>query len=173
MSGPRYRRSAGVLLYRHGAGGVDVFLGHPGGPLWAHKDAGSWTIPKGEFDIASETPFEAALREFAEETSCEIDGDFADLGTIKQPSGKTVYVFALEGDLRADDIESNLFEMEWPPRSGKIEQHPEIDRAAWFPLADARERIMKGQLGFLDRLERLLAGNGATGLPGTTPAPKE
>ncbi len=158
----RYRQSAGILLYRRRDNTVEVLLGHPGGPYWAHKDEGSWTIFKGEFDFAAEKPLDAARREFEEETGLELDGscgsELLDLGTVRQPSGKLVYAFACEGDADATAVESNLFDLEWPPRSGRFEQHPEIDRAAWFDLPRARTMIMRGQVEFLARLERALDG---------------
>jgi len=156
----RYRQSAGILLFRRASGSVEVMLGHPGGPFWAHKDDGSWTIFKGEFDDSAERPVDAARREFAEETGFEssalCETDFLDLGTVRQSSGKLVYAFACEGDGDSRATRSNLFDLEWPPRSGRFEQHPEIDRAEWFDLASARTKIMRGQLPFLDRLESAL-----------------
>lgn len=149
--------SAGILAYRRSSAGVlEVLLGHPGGPLWSHRDAGAWTIPKGLFETG-ESAEEAARREFAEETGTEYLGPLRDLGEVRQRSGKFVHVFAAEFDLDASAVESNLFEMEWPPRSGVLRSYPEIDRAEWFALDHARERIMPGQAAFLGRLEELLA----------------
>lgn len=157
MAAPkRYHQSAGILAWRDCGNGVEVLLGHPGGPFWAHKDAGSWTIPKGEFDTEGESPLEAARREFAEETGFEVAGELTDLGSERMSSGKLVYVFALEADYDASLAFSNLFDLEWPPRSGKIEEFPEIDRTQWFTLLDARPAIMQGQAVFLDRLRDAL-----------------
>jgi predicted NUDIX family NTP pyrophosphohydrolase len=153
----RYRQSAGILAWRDSELGIEVLLGHPGGPFWAHKDAGSWTIPKGEFDPAAESPLQAARREFAEETGFVADGEFVDLGTVRMKSGKIVYVFAVKAEYDASLAVSNLFELEWPPHSGKTEEFPEVDRAKWFGLAEARMAIMEGQLEFLARLESALA----------------
>jgi predicted NUDIX family NTP pyrophosphohydrolase len=156
------RQSAGILLYkRTGNGGVRVFLVHPGGPLWAKKDDGAWSIPKGEYE-AGEEPLAAARREFAEETGSAIDGNFVALQPLKQPSGKTVCAWAVEGDIDASGIRSNVFTLEWPPRSGRFAQYPEVDRAEWFPLDTARARILRGQAGFLDQLGSLLAAGAAT-----------
>ena len=124
------KRSAGLLLYRTKNGFVEVFLAHPGGPFYVKKDAGVWSIPKGEFD--TEEPFAAARREFEEETGFRIAGEFIELPAIKQKAGKIVYAWAVEADIDADAIHSNTFEMEWPPHSGKTATFPEIDRAAWF-----------------------------------------
>lgn len=144
--------SAGILLYRfNDEGAPEVFLGHMGGPFWAKKDAGAWSIPKGEFENTEEA-LAAAKREFEEETGAKLTGSFHPLLPIKQKSGKIVHAWALEGDLDASAITSNLFEMEWPPRSGRKKQFPEIDRAAWFDLTTAREKIVSGQRGFLDQL---------------------
>lgn len=155
--------SAGILLHRPAAGGVEVLLGHPGGPFWARKDAGAWSVPKGEHG-PEEDPLAAAVREFAEELgSPPPPGDPAApgpilLGTVRQPSGKRLTVFALGGDLDAGAIVSNTFPLEWPPRSGRVREFPEIDRAGWFGPADARRAISRGQLPFLDRLDALLRG---------------
>ena len=152
------RTSAGVLLYRRRDGVPEVFLVHPGGPFWAKKDEGAWSIPKGEFD-PSEDALTAAKREFEEETGLVVEGEFRPLKPIRQAGGKLVHAFALEGDLDPKAIHSNTFEMEWPPRSGRRQAFPEVDRAAWFPLDVAREKIHKGQVGLLDALERMLAGD--------------
>jgi predicted NUDIX family NTP pyrophosphohydrolase len=146
------RQSAGVLLYRMRNGALEVLLAHPGGPLWARKDAGAWSIPKGEFE-PGEDPKRAAAREFQEEIGQALEGELAPLTPRKQPSGKLVHAYAVAGDCDADAIRSNLFTMEWPPRSGKQQQFPEIDRARWFALAEAREKILPGQRGFLDELD--------------------
>jgi predicted NUDIX family NTP pyrophosphohydrolase len=146
------RRSAGILMYRRKGRDLEVFLAHPGGPIWAHKDAASWTIPKGEFE-KDEEPLAAAIREFQEETSFPAKGDFIDLGVIKQKSGKLVYAWALEGDCDPSKLSSNTCEIEWPPRSGRKLEIPEVDRGAWFSLTEAREKIMTSQLPFIDALE--------------------
>lgn len=149
------KQAAGILLYRTGARGVDVLLAHPGGPLWAKKDFGAWTIPKGQFNDG-EAPLDAARREFEEEMGSAPSGEFAPLGTIKQASGKVVHAFAACSDFDVATVKSNLFEMEWPPKSGRRAEFPEVDRAAWFPLEEARQKILKGQEPFLDRLLALL-----------------
>ena len=149
------KTSAGLLLYRRRQGVPEVFLVHPGGPFWAKKDEGAWSIPKGEA-APGEDLLSAARREFQEETGLGIDGDFRELAPVRQPSGKRVHAWAVEADLDADAIHSNSFEMEWPPRSGQRREFPEVDRAAWFHLPTARNKITKGQLGLLDQLERLL-----------------
>lgn len=127
---------------------------HPGGPFWAKKDIGVWTIPKGEYDDGEE-PLAAARREFEEETGSAAEGQFLALGEVKQSGGKVVTAWALERDLDPGAIRSNTFSMEWPPRSGKMREFPEIDRAAWFSLTEAREKLIAAQTAFLDRLERL------------------
>jgi len=147
--------SAGLLLYRVRQGSLEVFLVHPGGPFWAKKDAGSWSIPKGEA-AAGEALLLAAQREFREETALDVAGDFRVLSPVRQPSGKVVHAWAVEADCDAAAIRSNSFEMEWPPRSGRKQAFPEVDRAAWLDLPAARAKITKGQLGLLDQLERLL-----------------
>jgi predicted NUDIX family NTP pyrophosphohydrolase len=147
------KRSAGILLHRRTPAGHEVLLVHPGGPFWAKKDLGAWSIPKGEHD-EGEDGLACALREFAEETGTTLPpGDLADLGTIRQRGGKVVQAWAAEGDLDADTIRSNTFELEWPPRSGRVREYPEVDRAAWFGLEEARERINPAQAAFLDRLD--------------------
>jgi predicted NUDIX family NTP pyrophosphohydrolase len=148
--------SAGILLHRPAPGGPQVLLGHMGGPFWARKDAGAWSVPKGEHD-ADEEPLAAAVREFAEELgSPPPAGTPVPLGTVRQSSGKRLTVFALAGDLDADTIVSNTFTLEWPRGSGRVREFPEIDRAAWFGLADARRAVVRGQLPFLERLADLL-----------------
>jgi predicted NUDIX family NTP pyrophosphohydrolase len=147
--------SAGLLVHRSHLSVLEVFLIHPGGPLWAKKDAGAWSIPKGEID-GNEEALAAARREFREETGQDIAGQFRPLPTIKQTGGKVVHAWAVEGNCDADAIRSSTFEMEWPPKSGRIQSFPEVDRAAWFTLEEARERILKSQLPLLDALEQLL-----------------
>ncbi|SRR6266404_691288 len=145
------KKSAGLLLYRETTDGVQVLLVHPGGPFWAKKDDGAWSIPKGEF-ADDEEPLSAAKREFEEETGIPPAGDFLALEPLKQPSGKLVFAWAVCSDFDPARLESNMFSMEWPPKSGKQEQFPEVDRAAWFGLESARRKILKGQAPFLDQL---------------------
>ncbi len=149
--------SAGIVLYRRSGGHAEVFLVHPGGPFWAKKDAGAWSIPKGEYG-EGEDPLTVARREFAEETGCEVTGSLQPLTPLKQPSGKIISAWAVEGDLDPATLKSNTFPLEWPPRSGKIQQFPEVDRGAWFDLPIAREKILSGQRPFLDELQRLVKG---------------
>ena len=146
------KKSAGILLYRIRAGVLEVFLVHPGGPFWAKKDAGAWSIPKGEFE-QGEDPLEHAKREFLEETGFPVDGDFRKLNSVKLKSGKTVHAWAVEGDVDAASIRSNRFSMEWPPKSGRQQEFHEVDRGGWFDLAAARMKLQEGQLGLLDELE--------------------
>jgi predicted NUDIX family NTP pyrophosphohydrolase len=145
------KRSAGILLFRKRDGELQVFLVHPGGPFWRNKDAGAWSIPKGEYS-ESEDPLDAAKREFQEETGISVHGELISLDSIRQSSAKVVTAWALEGDCSAASIRSNTFSMEWPPRSGRTQEFPEIDRAEWFSIDEARKRVVKGQAGFLDRL---------------------
>ena len=148
--------SAGILMWRRGAGSaVEVLLGHFGGPLWARKDAGAWAIPKGVVE-AGETPEQAARREFQEELGFPAEGVLVPLGRIRQKGGKYVEAFALEGELDAGAIRGNRFTLEWPPRSGRMQSFPEIDRAGWFSVAEAREKILPSQAPLLDLLEELL-----------------
>jgi len=149
------KNSAGILLHRLRGSGIEVFLVHPGGPFWATKDAGAWSIPKGEFE-AGEDPLEAAKREFKEETGFAVAGNFIELTPVKQPGGKVVYAWAVMGDCEAESIKSNTFSLEWPPRSGKRKEFPEVDRAGWFTPEVAREKILKGQLNFLEELKRMI-----------------
>jgi len=141
-------------MYRLVDGTLQVLLAHPGGPFWARKDAGAWTIPKGEFE--DEDALAAARREFAEETGASVDGDFVALTPCMQKNGKMVHAFALEGDLDASAITSNTFEMEWPPGSGKRREFPEVDRAEWFTLERAQEKINPAQQAFLLELRQKL-----------------
>ncbi len=144
--------SAGVLLYRTGDDVVEVLIAHPGGPFWARKDDGVWSIPKGEY-ADGEDPWAAAQREFAEELGLSVpDGPCLDLGPLKQPSGKVVTAFAVRGDLDVTDARSNTFQLEWPRGSGKLREFPEVDRVGWFSVAQARVKLLKGQRGFLDQL---------------------
>ncbi|MDQ6916575.1 MAG: NUDIX domain-containing protein [Pseudomonadota bacterium] len=151
------RNSAGILLYRARDGELEIFLVHPGGPYWKNKDAGAWSIPKGEFD-ADADPLAAAQREFHEETGSRISGEFVALNPLKQAAGKLVHAWAVQGDLAAASVASNTFSMEWPPNSGKQQEFPEVDRGEWFTIDAAKEKILKGQRGFLEQLQtRLLA----------------
>jgi predicted NUDIX family NTP pyrophosphohydrolase len=147
------KRSAGILLYRRTPSGPEVFLIHPGGPFWAKKD--KWSIPKGEYHDG-EPPLDAARREFQEETGAPVEGDFAPLGVIRQPAGKEVTAWAVEGDFDPATLVSNTCVVEWPPRSGRQIEIPEADRGAWFDLATARGKIFSGQDAFLDRLAESL-----------------
>jgi len=142
-------------VYRRRGGVLEVFLVHPGGPLWTNKDVGAWGIPKGVFE-APEAPLDAARREFEEETGAPIDGDFRALSPRRLKSGKVLHAFAVEGDVDATSLRSNLFSLEWPPRSGRHQSFPEVDRGAWFGLDEARERIGAGQRPLLAELESLL-----------------
>ena len=149
--------SAGVLLHRPAETGREVLIGHPGGPFWARRDDGAWSIPKGEYGI-DEDPWEAARREFAEEVGLAVpDGPRLDLGPARQPSGKILTVFAVGADLDIAEARSNTFTLEWPRGSGRLREFPELDRVAWFAVEAARPKLLKGQLVFLDRL---LAGPG-------------
>jgi predicted NUDIX family NTP pyrophosphohydrolase len=148
--------SAGILLFRRLDDDLEVFLLHPGGPFWTKKDLGAWSIPKGEYE-AAEDALAAARREFREETGFDFpEGALLALGEVRLTSGKTVTAWAVEGDCDADAIRSNTFPIEWPPKSGKMQQFPEADRAAWFPLAVAREKIHSAQRDFLDRLVEIV-----------------
>ena len=138
------KQSAGLLVYRRKAGALEIFLVHPGGPFWAKKDAGAWSIPKGEF-AEDEEKLIAARREFREETGLALDGAFLELAPVKQTGGKLVFAWAIEQDLDASAVRSNTFALEWPPRSGQTTEFPEIDRAAWFAWPLALDKILKGQ----------------------------
>jgi predicted NUDIX family NTP pyrophosphohydrolase len=147
--------SAGLLLYRSGKGAVEVFLVHPGGPFWRKKDAGAWSIPKGIID-ANEDPMSAAKREFDEETGLKVSGDFTPLSSVKLRSGKVLLAWAVEGDCDPSEIKSNTFPMEWPPHSGRQQEFPEADRAAWFTIGEAKKKINQGQVPLLEELMRIL-----------------
>ena len=156
----RSARSAGLVLYRRRDGKLEVLLVHPGGPFWQKRDEGAWSIPKGEL-ADNEEGMDVARREFQEELgTAPPGGQGTPLGEIRQAGGKLVQAWALPGDLDVTRIASNTFEIEWPPRSGRRESFPEVDRAAWFSMADARVKILDGQRPLLDRLEALLAGDG-------------
>jgi predicted NUDIX family NTP pyrophosphohydrolase len=149
------KRSAGILMCKHRADELLVLLVHPGGPYWAKRDLGSWSIPKGEYD-EDEDALTAAVREFQEETGGQVQGPFLSLGEVTQSNRKTVSAWAAEGDFDPKTLKSNLCEIEWPPKSGRTQLIPEADRAEWFSLHDARFRILAGQRPFLDRLESAL-----------------
>jgi predicted NUDIX family NTP pyrophosphohydrolase len=151
------KRSAGLLMYRRAISGeVEVLLVHPGGPFWAKKDKGAWSISKGEY-ADGELPLDAAKREFEEETGFSAQGEFLELGQVQQSGGKVVSAWAFEGDCDPAKLVSNRFSMEWPPRSGRMIEFPEVDRGGWFAIHDAKEQILKSQAPFLDRLQQLLA----------------
>jgi predicted NUDIX family NTP pyrophosphohydrolase len=153
--------SAGILMYRQSGSGLEVLLVHPGGPFWRNKDEGAWSIPKGEMD-EGEDAASAARREFLEETGYAVSNQLQTLGGIRQRGGKRVVAFAAEGDLDVDAIKSNLFEIEWPPKGGKMESFPEIDRAAWFDLRVAHVKILESQRSLLDRLAELVKREAAS-----------
>jgi predicted NUDIX family NTP pyrophosphohydrolase len=151
------KTSAAILPYRINSGRLEVFLVHPGGPFWAKKDLGAWSLAKGEFE-SPEEPLEAALREFREETGFEVVGSVTPLEPRKQPSGKTVYAWATEAAYDPASIRSNSFQMEWPKGSGTMREFPEIDRAGWFDIEEGRKRVLAGHVPFLEQLEELIGG---------------
>ncbi len=151
------KKSAGVLLFRLKSGELEVLLAHMGGPYWEKKDEGSWSIPKGEFD-ENEDPLAAAKREFEEETGTVPVGDFIPLEPLKQPSGKLIYAWALQAEFDPATLRCNMFSMEWPPKSGKQQEFPEIDRAEWLTPELAKRKILKGQAPFVDQLQKILGG---------------
>lgn len=148
------KQSAGILLYRIKEGGPEFLLIHPGGPFWRGKDIHAWSVPKGEFD--EELPLDAAKREFTEETGVHLSGEFIELIPVKQKSGKIVYCYALEGNMDPNLLKSNFFELEWPPKSGRKQSFPEADKAGWFNLEQAREKINEYQMSLLDQVAKLL-----------------
>jgi predicted NUDIX family NTP pyrophosphohydrolase len=148
-------KSAGILAFRKNAKGIEIFLMHPGGPFWKNKDVGAWSIPKGEID-ETESEIDAAKREFEEETGIKIKGELIALQPIRQKNGKLVTAWALDQDIDAAGITCNLFEMEWPPKSGKYQQFPEMDRAEWFSVTTAKEKIIPAQAALIDQLEEIL-----------------
>lgn len=150
------KKSAGILLYRLQNDNWEVLLVHPGGPFWAKKDLGAWSIPKGEFD-ENENPLDAAKREVEEETGMKVQGDFIELTPVKQKSSKLIYAWALRGNFDAAQIKSNTFEIEWPPKSGKKKSFPEVDKAAWFKIGEAKKKITEGQLPLINEIETKLA----------------
>ena len=145
------KQSAGILIYRKGNTGLEVLLVHPGGPFWAKKDWGAWSIPKGEFDD-DEEPLDAAKREIEEETGIKVSGNFIELSPVRHKSGKLVYAWALQKDVDPEFITSNSFEIEWPPKSGQKKSFPEIDKAAWFDTDEAKKKIIEGQAPLLSEL---------------------
>lgn len=149
------KRSAGLLMFRRRDEGVEVLLVHPGGPFWAKKDEGAWSLPKGVID-PGEDELLAAIREFEEETGSTAEGDFIALTPRRQPSGKVIYAWAIEGDCDPEAMESNTFTMEWPPRSGKMSEFPEADRIEWFDTESAKRKIISGQKGFIEEFENFL-----------------
>ena len=151
--------SAGILMFRLRNKTTEVFLVHPGGPFWAGKDLGAWSIPKG-LPEAHEDPIVAAQREFEEETGCKVSGHFLQLSPVKTKSGKILQAWAVKGDCDSLTIRSNTFLLEWPPHSGKQKEFPEIDRAAWFDIDEAKRKINQGQRGLLDELQRILSASG-------------
>ena len=156
---PMTKRSAGILMYRSSGSDLRLLLVHPGGPFWASKDVGAWSIPKGEYE-PEEEPLICAIREFKEElgTAPQAGGAraFLELGELVQPCGKVITAWAVEGDVETDKLRSNLFEMEWPPKSGRVQSFPEVDLADWFSVAEARKKIHPGQAPFIDRLCKLV-----------------
>ena len=164
------KRSAGILMYRWKDREPELFLVHPGGPFWAKKDDGAWSIPKGLYE-AGEDPLAAARREFEEETGCIPQGEFFELGGFKQPGGKEIRAWAVEGDCDLSNFKSNLFSMEWPPRSGKMQEFPEVDRAAWFRPHEAMRKVLRGQLPILTTLLERLGFESAADTQQSSPAP--
>lgn len=149
------KKSAGILLYRRNAGELEVLLAHPGGPFWKKRDLGAWTLPKGEID-EGEDAYAAARREFTEETGFEVGEESTALEPLRQPSGKVIYAWAIEGDCNAAHARSIVFKMEWPPKSGKEEEFPEIDKVEWFAIPEAERKILPGQAPFLAQLQALV-----------------
>jgi predicted NUDIX family NTP pyrophosphohydrolase len=154
VSAARSKRSAGIVLYRKRLGILEIFLVHPGGPYWARKDNGAWSIPKGEYEQGEEA-LQAAQREFLEETGVAVNGPFLALAPVRQPSGKMITAWAAEGDLDPTQLRSNTFSLEWPPKSGVMQRFPEVDRGAWFSLADARSKLSPGQRPLLRDIAEL------------------
>jgi predicted NUDIX family NTP pyrophosphohydrolase len=157
------KMSAGLLVYRQRCGETEIFLVHPGGPFWAKKDEGAWSIPKGEVG-EGEDALAAAIREFHEETNVSVSGEYTPLDAVKQPSGKIIHAWATQADFDAGAIRSNTFSIEWPRGSGVVREYPEVDRAAWFGLESARQKVIKGQIPIIDQLAQLL-GHRATPTP--------
>ena len=151
------RKSAGILLYRLQEKEIQFFLVHPGGPFWANKDEGAWTIPKGEFN-EQEEPLAAAKREFQEETGKALEGDFVELTPVIQKAGKLVYAWAIEGTIDAETITCNTYKIQWPPNSGKWQSFPEVDKGSWFSIEEAKQKINAAQIHFIDELVQKLSG---------------
>ncbi len=149
------KKSAGILLFKSVNNQLEIFLVHPGGPFWKNKDLGSWSIPKGEYPDG-ENPLEAAKREFQEETGTMLSGNFIELNPVKLKSGKLIHAWALQSDIDAATITSNEFEMEWPPKSGKIKRFPEVDRGEWFTFETAVKKVNPAQVGLIEQLQKLL-----------------
>ena len=149
------KKSAGILLYRNSSKNIEVLLGHPGGPFWAKKDEGAWSIPKGEFSDEEQAE-NAARRELEEEIGLKINGEMKELSPVKLKSGKIIYAWAIEQDFNPSHFKSNSFEMEWPPKSGKKESFPELDKVMWFELDEAKKKINSGQVSFLDQLKNII-----------------
>lgn len=158
------RKSAGILLFRRTSGYCELFLVHMGGPFWAKKDEGAWSIPKGEFGD-DEDPLEAARREFGEETGFPATGEAFPLGQVRQSGGKIVHAWAMEGDIDPSRVKSNTFAVEWPPKSGNRRRYPEVDRAEWFTVEAARRKILHGQSELIDRLEKMLENSNSSRFP--------
>jgi predicted NUDIX family NTP pyrophosphohydrolase len=150
------KQSAGIVLYRIMKNGPEVFLVHPGGPYWSKKDKGAWSIPKGEFKEGDD-PLQAAKREFNEETGFSVCGEFRPMRPLRQPGGKLIHAWAVEGNIDASEVKSNVFSLEWPPCSGIIRQFPEVDKGEWFAITDAMEKLLPGQRPFLEQLLKSLA----------------
>jgi predicted NUDIX family NTP pyrophosphohydrolase len=149
------KKSAGILLYRFHNNLPEILLVHPGGPFWAKKDAGAWSIPKGEFE-ENENPLDAAKREVEEETGIKVSGKLIELTPVKQKSGKIIYAWAVQGDFDDAEIKSNTFEIEWPPKSGKKQSFPEVDKAGWFTMEEAKQKIVPGQAPLIEELRTKL-----------------
>jgi predicted NUDIX family NTP pyrophosphohydrolase len=149
------KKSAGILMYRRKNENIEVLLVHPGGPFWKNKDTAAWSVPKGEYND-DEEPLAAAKREFEEEVGIPVDGKFIELDPVKQNPTKIVTAFATEGDMDAGNIKSNTIQTEWPPKSGKMIEIPEVDKAGWFTIEEAKEKILPGQVGLLEQLEKLI-----------------
>ena len=154
------KKSAGILLFREISGRLEVLLVHPGGPFWSKKDEGAWSIPKGEFE-EDETPLEAARREFEEEMGSPVQGEAIPLSQLKQPSGKIIHAWAVRGDFNPALLRSNTFPLEWPPKSGRMQEFPEVDRAGWFTIETANQKILNGQAAFLEQLQEILGMSSA------------